>query len=197
MPGRVSDLVAIWVPRECNTLADALSHPDRDHSGLHLTNSPGSLRHLIAPPRSSAQDTDQPHDETVPRQKQPYRSKPTRPGPKNTRRLSSLPTMLTLLPLLLFTVLRACEAESTSSLHNAKEARIEARVRVDALATSTSRGYIRAATRFIRTIPGAPQRYLTAPAPSPSSWKTSSSQEHGHPTTSAPTPPTSRQRWTG
>jgi len=144
------DLVTLWVPREFNTLADALSHPDQDHSSLNLTNPPSSLRQLVT---SSTQDWNKPLDEARLRQKQLARFSPTRPGPKSIRRPSPLHVTLTLLSLLLFTVLRACDAELAH--HNPQEARIEARIRVDALATSTSRGYIQAATRFITAIPGS------------------------------------------
>jgi len=146
------DLETLWVARESNTLADALSHPDRDHSGLHLKDPPRSLPQLIASSKPIARETDHTHDETSPKSGRLPRSQPARPGPKNSRLLAPLHITLTLLSLLLFTVLRACEAEL--SFHNAGEARIEARVRVDALATSTSRGYFSAATRFIRSIPG-------------------------------------------
>ena len=134
--GTGCDLTTIWVPREFNTLADALSHPDSDHSLLPLSHPPCSIDELKTRSDFKLAEPTQ-------------ASLPPRPGRKTP---FSLTHGLLLMSLLLFAVAQAC-AQELAQLPNVQDIRLEAKNRVDALATSTSIGYMRAAARLISSMP--------------------------------------------
>jgi len=153
------DLTTIWVPREANSLADALSHPDADHSQLPLNSAPSSATalHLSVMDKHSTQSLDPLQTPAGSRRSHTHlkRARARTITPK-----SALTLVLCTLSLLAFTVVATLDAETKP--YDAREIRTEARVRIDALATATTKGYFSAARRFIQAlVPGDSISYGT------------------------------------
>ena len=134
------DLTITWIPRENNWIADMLSHPEGDHSELDAV----SLPHSVA----SMSQQDSMNQAYYVTQAPPDRGSP--PAQCKTTPLISH-THATSHALCLYAVkasLRAVVRRNASI-----EQRHEARMRIDALATSTTLGYLRAVARVVKALP--------------------------------------------
>ena len=152
------NLTIIWIQGRFNWLADALSHPEADHSELTLLKPPRNINELrTSEPLTTETPIEQLMSPTADtRQQRPLQhSLPTAsPRPRYHPRKPTQGGIWTLsiISLFLFAAAHACASE-LDEMSSPGDLKLEAKNRIDALATSTSLGYLQSASRFVSSIP--------------------------------------------